>query len=83
MAMAVVAALAGCSPPATGDGRPLDPSASDTADAALPAVTARAVLDWEDASIGLPLAHYGMSSREEQISLAAASIVFARCATGQ
>jgi hypothetical protein len=50
----------------------------------LPSLTAgAAVLDWNAASIALPLDRYGMSPREVQVANAALAVVFARCATGR
>lgn len=40
----------------------------------------RAVLDWTNATIELPLDHFGMSLREQQVVTVAASVAFARCA---
>lgn len=39
----------------------------------------RAVLDWRQATIELPLDHFGMSLREQQLVTVAASVLFARC----
>lgn len=39
----------------------------------------KAVLDWRHATIELPLDHYGMSLREQQLVGVAASVLFARC----
>lgn len=68
-----LSAAAGCSP---GRGGAADPEATV-------AITAHAVLDEATATISLPLDSYGMSPREAQFARAAASIVLARCATGQ
>ena len=39
----------------------------------------KAVLNWADATIELPLDRYGMSPRDEQLVVVAQSIVYARC----
>ncbi len=45
-------------------------------------INTQAVLDWNLATITLPLDQYGMTPREAKISDAAASILFAQCVTG-
>jgi hypothetical protein len=45
-------------------------------------LTDEAVLDWDTATVGLPLDRFGMTVREQRLVQAAANIVFARCATG-
>ena len=55
---------------------------SVTSTSTLPLPEATAILDWENASITLPLDGYGMSPDEYHLVTAAASIVFAKCVTG-
>ena len=47
-----------------------------------PTLASRALLDWGDATIGLPLDAYGMSPQQENTVRAAQQIVFARCVLG-
>jgi len=78
---AMATTLGGCEPQGS-DQTPVSPLATDQIPARLPTTNASAVLDWQAASITLPLDRYGMSSAEYQTAMAGASIVYARCVTG-
>lgn len=45
-------------------------------------VSARAILDWEAATITLPLDAFGMTSGEQRLARAAQSLVWAKCVLG-
>lgn len=69
--------LAACSPAAPPVATANTPASQN---AASPELSTQATLDWDAATITLPLDRYGMSLHEQQVVDAAGSIEFARCA---
>ena len=59
------------------------PDSGASADKTLPPITGKAKLDWDSATMALPLDSYAMSGEDTRLVRAASRVAMARCITGQ